>query len=145
MLLVMKPLQYQNIAMIAVFALFAVSIFGLAHTATSMDMSGIPHMPGCPFMGEDVLCTMTIMEHIQQWHILFAITPTKALALLFPMFLFIFVVSILAAKLRGIDTAHHQFFKKFFQAFNVSRFFNALQEAFSQGILHSKIYESATL
>lgn len=137
----MNALQYQNLAMIvAILVLFAASVFGLAHTATGMDMDGAPHMPGCPFMGEAVMCTMTIMEHIQQWHTIFTATPAKVLALSFVMLLFVFALSVLAVRIRFIDIVRYQLSKNFLETLYFPRYFNHLQEAFSQGILNPKIY-----
>lgn len=70
--------RWLTLTFLALFVLVAVGgMWGLAH----MEHHGA--VPTCIFMpGEDVVCTMTALEHSVRWQVAFAGTLTTVLALL---------------------------------------------------------------
>ena len=64
-------------------AFLAVNFFGLAHFSMSstMDMGLDPAT--CPFMIGPAICTMSPLQHIDEWQQMFASIPTKFKLLLF--------------------------------------------------------------
>ncbi|MHB1163225.1 MAG: hypothetical protein ACYCZZ_01725 [Minisyncoccota bacterium] len=124
------------LASIAVF-LF-VGAFGVAETAMTMGSDG--HMAGCPLMGIPALCHMSPLEHASALQNMFAAIPFAGVLL--------FLVSLLLT-LVGIPLFRStwQIVRAFFWPIHApplrtSTYISqhSLQDAFSNGILHSKAY-----
>lgn len=108
----------------------------LFHMSMGMDISGA--MSDCPFMShEEVLCPMNLAEHIDAWKTAFvAIEPTLVL---FLAFVVLFVVSVapflFAPKRETMPILYRQFLQK-----RYTYSYRPLQELFSNGILHPKLF-----
>lgn len=116
----------------------SVGTIGLLH-ALSMD----GEMSGCPLVAQSAsLCAMSPIEHLVLWQRLFSALPQRALLLIVVGFLLsVFLCrraeSVLTTRALGEP---YQAYRRSILAF-VS--LEPLTSAFSQGILHPKIYESA--
>ena len=90
-------------------------------------------MEHCPFMDNNVLCTMSISEHIREWqswgqyYLPFFNTLTIASTFVVFSILFLFSTQILQLLL-------------YYKRQRKLRIVLFLQELFSRGILHSKVY-----
>jgi hypothetical protein len=110
----------------------------LFHMSMGMDMTG--GMTDCPFMIHDeVICSMNIADHIGAWKSVFlAVAPTLVL-LLAVAGAVAFVASVaphlFALKRRLIPILHKQLRERTY-AFS----YRPLQELFSSGILHPKLF-----
>lgn len=125
---------------IAIFTvLFLGTMFGgLFHMTMGMDMTG--EMSGCPFMThEATLCSMSVTDHIESWKSAFlAAVPGFTLLLL-----------ALAATAIILTIAPHLLLKRRWAEPLISKHvlervytfsYRPLQELFSRGILHPKLY-----
>jgi hypothetical protein len=149
----MKSAATKNILnfllILGISAFLVVGIFGMS-LASDMKMKSDGTMGGCLFDGQAEICPMTIAEHLSRWQSMFAAIPTKADFLITLFALISAVGSLLLFSLRrrwlllvfSRLSDRWRFYLK--QNPNIS-LFNPLREAFSQGILNPKIYESATL
>jgi len=112
--------------------------FSLFHMSMGMDMSG--GMDDCPFMAhEEVICPMNLMDHIGVWKSVFAsVAPTFTL-LLAVAGVAVFVASIAPNLLRRVQYASPPVCRWLqTRIYNFS--YRTLQELFSNGILHPKLY-----
>lgn len=112
--------------------------FSLFHMSTGMNMSG--GMSDCPFMShEEVVCSMNLTDHIGAWKSAFvSIIPTFTLLLLVVVTL-VAIVSIapnLLKKIQCISPPSHRWIHKWSYTFS----HRPLQELFSNGILHPKLF-----
>lgn len=119
--------------------LFLGAMFGgLFHMTMSMDMTG--NMIGCPYMThEEVLCSMSVFDHIGSWQSAFsAVIPSLTLLL-----------SALVAAVLILSVAPNLLLKHKFREPPLSRELlhrtysyssRPLQELFSNGILHPKLF-----
>lgn len=128
---------------LAIFTLlvFATAVLISIHTATMTDSHG--NMSSCPLMdGSTSLCRMTIMEHLNTWQSLFAAAiPNIITLLLVSTILLIGVFSNIDERNRH---ATINFLYNKHRGFIVF-IFNHLRLAFSRGILHSKVYDFASV
>lgn len=112
--------------------------FTLFHMSMGMDMS--EGMAGCPFMShEQVICPMNLADHIGAWESAFvAIVPTLILliAILGSVAFIISIAPNLIRKIRYLSLPLNRCFHKRTYAFS----YRPLQELFSSGILHPKLF-----
>lgn len=111
----------------------------LFHMSTGMDMTG--GMSDCPFMAHDeVICPMDLADHIGAWKSAFlAVTPTIVLllsavgaaALVTTVAPYLFT-----PKRKPVPILHGQLRERTY-AFS----YRPLQELFSNGILHPKVFQ----
>jgi len=135
----------KSLIILGLLAFVALSNFGLGHAA-GMQTNNNGDMEGCIFTGKTMLCQMSVMEHISLWQTMFTAAPQKAstlLALLALLIAVIFVVAQHKPQLadRKQDTIHRLYL---FRHPDIS-LFDPLRRAFSQGIIHPKIYEFANI
>ncbi len=127
-------------AMSGFLLLLVVSSFGFAYFHTqSMSATDVP-VSGCPFMNEGtaVLCTMSPLEHIEEWQHMFLAIPVA-----FALFL---CVAVLTFALPFLYSTNRLLLRRF--QFNFSPpytngkplFQSYIQAAFSSGILNPKLF-----
>lgn len=118
-------------------------LFG-AGLSLSLGMQSDLHgtMPGCPFMSaQPTVCQMGVLEHITKWQQLFtAVFPESDMRV--SLVLLLLTIVILALFSRG---SHRAFAARALsppmpKIAPEAKFFNHLIVAFSEGILHPKIY-----
>jgi len=126
-------LKSKNIVALGIVAFLAMSFWSLF--SMSMDMNG--HMANCPFMDSlSSFCQMSASEHITQWQQFFAMTKEKNLLLS----LFFLCVAVFAIQ-KAYDKLRHQHFRNYFYQHTPEiKLFNYFALAFSQGLIHPKIY-----
>ena len=114
-------------------------LLGLSHFAMNMNDSG--EALGCPFMNTPTLCAMNPFYHIAVWQSMFAASFSKEIfsllaliALLGILFTFILRNFGLTGDAPRSITPVRQILIRTFAVIN------PLQEAFSNGILHPKIF-----
>lgn len=110
----------------------------LFHMSMGMDMTG--NMSDCPFMShEEVVCSMSIADHIGAWKSAFlAVTPTVILLLAVVgsvAFVASFAPRLFVLERRLIRILHSQLRER---TYTFS--YRPLQELFSSGILHPKLF-----
>lgn len=118
-------------------------VFGIFHHISDMK-TGEETASGsnCLFNGQTELCTVNFSEHITYWQGLFTTRPVQfgMLSLILLMILFAVVVlwkNLIYEFFEFIASWWRFYIKQLFQI----HFFDSLREAFSQGILNTKIYE----
>lgn len=131
-------------------AFLSVVFFGMSKTMMGMEKRNDGTMRGCLFSGKAEICTMTFSEHLSYLQNRFTITitaPQKALilALLVLLAVGFVAVAILKRNLSLLFIYYATRWRLYIKQNPHLSLFNPLIEAFSQGILNSKIYESATL
>jgi len=110
----------------------------LFHMSMGMDMSG--GMTDCPFMEHgEVICPMNLTDHMEAWKSVFlSLVPTLTL-LLAAAGMAVFVASVAPNLLRRISyssSPRHRLLR--YKTYNFS--YRPLQELFSAGILHPKLF-----
>lgn len=114
---------------------------GVLTMGTEMQSDG--HMPGCPFMGENAICGMSPLEHMAAWQSMFVSTLTKIfkthqlLLLVAAIFAAFLTMRLLFETALDLLASRQRLYLKYSYAY---AYVPPLQEAFSQGILHPKIY-----
>lgn len=128
------------------FVFVTMSIFGLGHMS-GMGANKDGNMEGCIFTGKTMLCKMSIVEHISLWQGMFTAMPQESLMFMALLVLSVAVVFIAKNILAPPRLSDSEALTKRFclKEHPDLSFFDPLKEAFSQGILNSKIYELATL
>jgi len=126
------------IASTILFFLLSTMFFSLFHMSMGMDMSG--GMTDCPFMEHgEVICQMNLTDHIGAWKSAF-LSVVPALTLLLAVAgVAIFVASVapnLLQKTRYLQSSIHKRFRPRTYTFS----YRPLQELFSDGILHPKLF-----
>ncbi len=110
----------------------------LFHMSMGMDMSG--GMTDCPFMShEETICPMNIMDHIGAWKEAFLAVAPSFLILFAIAGAVVLVASVAPNLLRVIQYSPSQIltrFRELIYAFS----YKYLQELFSNGILHPKLF-----
>lgn len=133
------------LAMLSLVAFVAVSLFGLGHTA-GMKANEDGNMEGCIFTGKTMLCQMGIGEHISLWQGMFAATPQKISVLLTLIVLLVAAVFVIINHWLRTASIKQELVRRFYLFRNTEiNLFDPLRRAFSRGIIHPKIYESAVL
>lgn len=116
----------------------SVLFLSLFHMPVGMDMS--EKMSGCPFMShEEVLCSMSTLDHLAAWKSAFsAVTPS------FTLFFFTLVAAVtilaIAPNLLHRQRYRQYIFSKEFLDRIYTFSYRPLQELFSRGILHPKLF-----
>lgn len=119
--------------------LFLGAMFGgLFHMTMGMDMTG--NMSGCPFMThEETLCSMSVTEHLNAWQSAFTMTVPG----------FALLLSVLAAAVVLVAIAPNLLQRELFAPPTIAKeivervysfSYRPLQELFSSGILHPKLF-----
>lgn len=112
--------------------------FSLFHLSMGMEMSG--GMTGCPFAShEEVVCSMNLVDHIGAWKSVFlAVSPTVLLlsSIVGTAFLIVSVAPNLLQRIRYLCLLTHAFKTEIRHACSA----RSLQELFSNGILHPKLF-----
>lgn len=119
-------------------AFLIVGLFGLLHFTMDMNNDGGASM--CPFMNIAALCAMNPLTHITMWQNIFiASFPKEIFSLLAIILLTVLLVFTLRSFWHSSKTPpiFVRVLRRISQIF-IAR--NALQEAFSNGILHPKIF-----
>ncbi|MBI4088355.1 hypothetical protein HY418_03175 [Candidatus Kaiserbacteria bacterium] len=133
----LKPRKHKIFIAIVALSFFLLGSFGVLHFGM-MQPDG--QMSGCPFMDEGAICQMNPLEHLAAWQSAFTTTiPGKSLASLLLLSLLPFL---------ALQIGRHNFAKdkdspvQIFRVRYRERLFfpSPLQEAFSNGILNSKVF-----
>ena len=121
----------------AIMAFFAVGILGLTY---GMPMDSTGQMSNCPFLGVTALCKMNPLEHMAAWQNMFAAVPSKTAATLATLLLLALSAIVFFKDIWNVKKL--ELVAVFSQRFREKKFVvrNPLQEAFSSGILHPKIF-----
>ena len=119
-------------------AFLSVLFFSLFHMPAGMDMSG--KMSGCPFMShEEVLCSMSTLDHLSAWQSAFtAIAPSFTLLLL--TLTEVVITLTVAPNLLLRQRYRPQSFSREIRNRIYTFSYRPLQELFSSGILHPKLF-----
>jgi hypothetical protein len=128
----------KNIIALGIIAFLVMSFWSLS--AMSMDMNG--HMVNCPFMDDSSsFCQMTLVEHITQWQQFFAMTGEKNLIMSLFALLIVLYVAVSEIITKAYEKLKHQRFRNYFYRYKPEiKLFDYLALAFSDGLIHSKIY-----
>ena len=125
---------------IALAALFLIGFLGfLQFSMLIMDSS----MSDCPLMPDATVCTMTPLEHVGAWQAVFTSLPHSGS--IFQILFLLVVASVYAYHLirfQSISTPLHHVFSLHDRRFYRNQFSPVLhlQEAFSEGILNTKLF-----
>jgi hypothetical protein len=111
----------------------------LFHMSMGMDMAG--GMTDCPFMShEETICPMNIMDHIGSWKDVFLSVSPPLVLLIALAGASLLIVSTAPNLLQGIRYLLPLIYKtRLRQSYTFS--YRALQELFSSGILHPKLFK----
>ncbi len=122
---------------ITIVALGWVTLFGISF---GMEMRSDGTMMDCLFSRYQVICPMSIFEHISLWNNMFAANAVKTMVIFF-------MVMVLAATVYLFELEKFSkmlnYQKLYLQQKPYLLYFDYLKEAFSQGILKPKIYKSS--
>ena len=125
----------------AVTAVFLSVLFlSLFHMPAGMDMSG--NMSGCPFMShEEVLCSMSTLDHVSAWKSVFTvIAPSFTLLLLVLALAAVEIVFAIAPNLLSRQRYRQKTLSREIRDRIYTFSYRPLQELFSNGILHPKLF-----
>lgn len=112
--------------------------FSLFHMSMGMDMHG--GMVDCPFMAhEEVICPMNLADHIGAWKSVFLATVPALTLLLAITGVAVSVISVAPNLLRKIEYASPPL-QRWLAVRIYSFSYRPLQELFSNGILHPKVF-----
>lgn len=136
----MLHLRIQNLIKVSlVLLVFWVLLFGFLQFGMSMDTRlGMVH---CPLMPghSTLICKMNPLEHIQEWQNIFISLPYNSLSLLTILALAFFVFK----KFKKDDPFSISKISRQTSSFlllNNFKLYNPIKEAYSQGILNTKIF-----
>lgn len=121
-----------------IYALLAVGFLGTIHSF-GMEMSRDGEMSGCLFIQEAAICNMNTLEHIATLQAMFTSIPnvSNILFVLAGLLLVVFV----RTHFRPSDPDNPSYTRKKYPLnFTSLSIYNSLQELFSRGILHPKLY-----
>jgi hypothetical protein len=109
---------------------------GLLHTPSDMDMSSSAGMSDCPFTAHDnVICGMSFTNHISVWKTTFlSVLPTLTLLLIAAGTAILIVF--FNPRLKYSTLRSFIYIKEYTYTFT----YRPLQDLFSQGILHPKLF-----
>jgi hypothetical protein len=105
-----------------------------------MDMQNDGTMSGCAFMGERAICAMTALEHIAAWQSAFAATLPMAGLISLVLLLFVSLFALRSRKLIFLPDKDPPTYRFRLHYRKRAPFLDPLQEAFSNGILHPKVF-----
>lgn len=131
----------------AILAFFFVGFLGLGHTSMDISADRQTSASNCFMPGmTEVLCQMNPLEHIAEWQSMFTAAPNQNDVLMFLLALLALVLGTLFLHSHQ-STAPPKILVSQFKFLYYKRHIpivSPLQEAFSNGILHPKLY-NATL
>lgn len=111
---------------------------GLFHVTSGMDMAG--SMPDCPFMTHgETLCSMGVLDHVGLWQATFLAVTPSLIVLLFALVTAVVLLAVAPNLLRKQRFREPLFSKELLQRI-YSYSYRPLQELFSSGILHPKLF-----
>lgn len=132
----------KTILLLAGLAFFSVGFLGLGHTNMTMGPHGEMSVGNCFMPGmTEVMCQMNPLEHIAAWQSMFTAVPSQNDVLL--LLATLLALALGALFLANLSTAPPKviiprlsfaYYKRYIPIFD------PLQEAFSNGILHPKIF-----
>jgi len=129
----------------AAIAFFFVGFLGLGHTDITMKSDGQMSSSNCFMPGmTEVLCQMNPLEHIAAWQNMFTAVPSQNDVLLLLASLLALAIGALFIAHRStappevsVSSSQYAFFTYYKRHIPIT---SPLQEAFSNGILHPKIF-----
>lgn len=128
----MKKLLITSVLLTFIF----VTLFGLN---LSMQMHTDGSMSNCPLMiGQSSICQMSTTEHISWWQQLFTVTPQPSSFLFLSLIIFVGLTFLIFQF--SLAPPSHISRKHYEQNYPEINLFNDLLRAFSDGILHSRLY-----
>lgn len=123
-----------NVFIAVFFSIFFVASIFLSLFHFGMLMNGESHMANCPFMSGETDCPMTLSEHMSAWQ--------NAFVAILPEVSAVFVAALLLLIIWREDFSRslysNRYFEKILSREHVPS--GSLQELFSQGILHPKLF-----
>lgn len=129
----------KSFTFLVLLAFLVVGLLGLSHFAMNMNDGG--EAPGCLFMNTPTLCAMNPFYHIAVWQSMFAalfLKETFSLLALIALFGILFVFMSRNFWLtEDVSRSVIRVRQTRIQTFVIN---NSLREAFSNGILHPKIF-----
>lgn len=134
----MSILSSKSIVTLGMIAFLVMSFWSLS--SMSVDMNGT--MIHCPFMDDSSsFCQMNVSEHIWQWQQFFTMTKEKSLLLSLFSLLILIQITVATAAARAYEKLKYQRFRNHLYWHDPEiKLFDTLALAFSDGIIHSKIY-----
>lgn len=123
-------------------AFIVVSILGVWHSF-GMETNQEGEMSGCIFAGEAAICKMSAVEHISLWQSMFAALPQELALLIMTLIILVAVLVIRQHSLSLFDKKIISEWRLYLTQHIDLPLFNPVRRAFSKGILHPRIYESA--
>lgn len=124
-----------------------ISIFGVWHIY-GMGMQDDGTMGGCLFTGMEEICAMSLGEHISQWQNMFAVSAPQGVFIFVLLVLLAVIFVAVAVRKRNLFLLFRYYAThwRLYIGYNSNlSLYNPLREAFSQGILNPKIYDSVAL
>ncbi len=121
---------------LATLIFFSWSLIGPIHTL-GMQMNDAGQMSGCVFGG---ICTMNTLEHLTAWQSLFNVVPAGIVSVSLLSIALIFVTFSRKFALQNFVTSNSTRRRLYIYSRKNFLFARVLQEAFSRGILNTKIY-----
>jgi hypothetical protein len=124
------------IAGIVLVFLLGTMFVSLFHMSMGMDISG--SMSDCPFSAhEEVLCPMNLADHITAWKTMFlAVAPVTIILLTGAVALLAAFSPVILGLRREVVTILYRQFRR--KRYRYS--YRPLQEMFSSGVLHPKVF-----
>lgn len=119
--------------------LLSTMFLSLVHMTSGMDMSG--GMSDCPLMlDKAVLCQMDVSDHLTSWKAMFLATPLNLILLLLVSIVGVIAIScsVLFGQLLPVWEIP---LKNILKESSTNYTVRPLQELFSNGILHPKLYK----
>lgn len=133
----MTLLKSNNIIALGMIAFLVMSFWSLF--SMPMDMSG--KMVNCPFMdSSSSFCQMNISEHISAWQRFFTMLKEKNLLLSLFSLLIILSAGLFTAKEQENKIQYQRLRNHLYHYKPEIKLFDYLMLAFSDGLIHSKIY-----
>jgi len=129
--------KLKSVVTLWIIAFLVMSFWGLY----SMPMDEHGKMSNCPFMGAAAVCRMNPLEHLAAWQNMFTIPPQKNILVFLILFLVAFLAALLSRNFWRTRAKESVSTKSlYYKRTNAASIRNPLQEAFSDGILHPKIF-----
>lgn len=127
------------LTVVLVLTLSSISIFTLG---THINMDNKDSMSSCLLMiteQESLGCQMTIAQHVNQWQQMFIAISGSNILMLFFLTLLPLGLALLSKQFM-LDPPSLQLYKRYIKENFQFKLFDYLLQAFSSGVLHSKIY-----
>ena len=124
-------------------AFFSVGFLGLSHTSMAMGVDGQMSSGNCFMPGmTEALCQMNLLEHIASWQSMFTAMPSQSDVVLLLLALLALALGTLFIRSHNSTAPPQALVLQLAFAYYKRRIpiVHPLQEAFSNGILHPKIF-----